>query len=219
MKPHDELALLKAALRGPGECPSPQDLHAPSSAGHVAQCPRCQAERKLLDRFAAAPEHLESPDVAWIAARLAPPSGPLRKTLNPVRIRVASLAIAASLIVIAGGLYIRDSARPQLDPHPPAGVLRSGEIQGLAPAGDLDRVPDAFVWDPVPAAVRYEIAVLEVDGTELWKSASYQAKAALPAAVRAKIPPRKALLVRVVAFDSANQRIAESQPARFRIQP
>jgi hypothetical protein len=162
---------------------------------------------------------MESDDVTWIAARLASPPVRRAPVFSPFRIRVASLAIAAMLIVIAGGLYLRDTARPGLDPHPSQGVLRSGEIQGLAPAGDIDRVPDSFVWDVVPAAVRYEVEVLEVDGTVLWKTTSYEAQAAVPDVLKAKILPRKALLVHVLAFDSANQRIAESQPTRFRIQP
>jgi len=81
------------------------------------------------------------------------------------RSMVAYLAVAATLVVAAGGaLLLRQEA-------PGRAVLRSSTevqpVEGLMMAYDAAGVP-TFVWTPVPSATQYRVELFTDDGRPVW---------------------------------------------------
>lgn len=191
---------------------------------HVAGCARCQTELALFASLDAdAPRPGEGAAVAWIAAET-------RRRLNAEGIGVAPAAVAparrswlpswalmaASLVAVLSGAWLLRS--PAVTIEVPGGeVYRSAGLEAVAPSGDLDAVPEAFTWTPVPNAARYEVRVREVDGTEIWRGTSTEPQLALPAAVRTLVLPAKTLEWQVMASDAAGRSLADSGVARFRV--
>lgn len=192
---------------------------------HVAQCPRCQAELALFASLdAAEPRPGEGAAVAWIAAetrrRLGaaglvpapePAAAPRRTSWLP-----SWALMAASLVAVIGGAFLLRAPAVTIDV--PAGeVYRSAGLEVVAPSGDVEAVPEAFTWTPVTGAVRYDLRVREVDGTELWRGTSPDPRLELPAAVRTEVLPAKTLEWQVIASDAGGRSLADSGVARFRL--
>src|SRR5207237_303969 len=79
-----------------------------------------------------------------------------------------------------------------------------------ARVGDVGEGPERFEWQPVSGAVRYHVALMEVDRRELWAIDTSDTSVTLPAAVRRQIVPSKTLLWQVKAVGAADAPIAES---------
>jgi hypothetical protein len=227
-----EREALRAAL-GPGnDCPPIEQLEAlvdhpasalPALAQHVESCTYCKTEVSLLRRFQSGDlDEPEQEPVRQITERLrAQPvtvsRQPWWKTIWTVRwLSPAALAMAAVLIFLAVGLQWRTS-QPGL--HAPTGqeVLRSNAISVIAPSGDLQQIPNEIRWQSAAAAVRYEVRLMEVDYTNLWKADTVETRIELPSQVRAQILPAKTLLCQVTAFDGSGHIVAESNIVRFRL--
>jgi len=223
----------EALTPGP-DCLPIERLDAALSAveqAHVAGCARCQTELELFRAFEAdAPVAGEGLAVPWIAAetrrRLAP-----APVARPVRTapaaqpastawRLPSWALmAASLAVIVGGasLLMRPSA-PVAAPDT-APVYRGAQIGLTVAAGDLDAAPAEVVWNAVDGAVNYELRLLEIDGTELWRVATSSPTVSVPADARAAFLPGRTLVWRVEARDAGGRTIVSSGDVRARVRP
>jgi len=232
----------KAAI-STGECLSIEDLdryrladfppeRMDAARAHLAACPRCDAELELLTRFQeASPSTSESDDAAWVAARLKSrqkeifrPESQARSSgweslLAAFRMRGAAAALA-SLVVVAGvaWLYRRPSA-PELDPGAVAGpgVYRSDAIEVLGPLGDAASAPSLFRWTPHPGAASYEIRLLAVDKTELWKGSATAPPLAVPDDARRAMSPSRTLFWEVRAFDGSGAVLAQSGLREFKV--
>jgi hypothetical protein len=227
----------KAALAATEECLSLEELsrHAERSPGdqgkdrvssHLSSCPRCQTELAMLQEFErATPRPDEAAAVSVIAAELKRRSGSrmgrlvTRKIFAPRRIGTAAMALAAMLLLIAGGLYLRSEKEPVLVSDGSSGqtLLRSQAMTLLEPKGDLERSPTELRWQAVPGAVRYSVKLMEVDRAVLWQSSSEQTSVALPQPVREKIIPAKTLLWEVTAIEAGGKAVATSPVERFRV--
>lgn len=218
---------------GPGpKCPPVEELAGLLSANppaalaqHVASCAHCKTEVHLLRMFESGDVHAaEAPAVRQVAERLRERSAEIFPQRQPwwsglfaaPWLRPAAMVFAALLLVAGITLQFRHSGPPAL--HSPGDdVMRSHQVTLLAPLGDVAKVPSDVQWQPVPGAVKYEIRLLEVDRTELWKAETADSRIDLPAAVQARIVPAKSLILQVRALDAAAHTVAESDMVRFRL--
>jgi hypothetical protein len=196
-------------------------------AQHLESCAYCRAELDLLRSFCEPVRAGEAEAVRMVAERLHSPRivqsaapAPWWKSIFQVRwLSPAAIAMAGVLIAIAVGIQWRHSVAPQLHApgQPEEDVLRSGSLSVMAPAGDLQTVPDQIRWQTVPGAARYQVRLLEVDHAELWNNSTAESQLDIPPQVRSKIVPAKTLLLHVLAFDSSGRKVAESELVRFRL--
>ncbi len=216
------------SLRGPGGCPGTAELgayldgRAPEWKAHVPDCPHCQAELAMMrEMLSGNPVASESADVNWVAGRIR------RVTAGETAAAIpwwrswfqVGPALAALLLVVSVGTYLRRAPEPGEVRYGGPGELRSSRIAVTGPVGTLAARPSEFVWEPVAGAVRYEVAVEEVSRDTVWQGASPGTRVAIPAEVTAKMLPGKTLVWRVIAFDGQNGKLAESEMTRFRMEP
>lgn len=221
---------LKTQLQAGDGCLSIERLGEPLTAAeraHVDGCARCEAELALWQQFnEAVPAPDEGAAVRWITSELRRRLQPARtegagarwhKVFQTVSLRPAlGLAAAAALAVVV----ISSVAR---DPEPAVGetsgeqVYRSAAVRVIAPTGDLDRVPSVLEWTPFPDVSRYDVELLEVDRTRLWRTTTREPRVALPKSVIDKIVPGKTLLWEVAALDGSGKVLGTSGPQRFRV--
>jgi len=178
---------------------------------HLASCPHCSTELALYRQFESGePTASERRDVGAIVARLqkdspAAPESWWSKIWNVRVLTPAAVALAAASVFL---LLNPRSRVDRLEPVPT--VMRSSQIAGLTPVGEVAVAPTELRWQPVAGAVHYQVRVLEVDRTELWHATVDSPSAELPDAVRARIIPLKKLLWESTATDAAGGLIATS---------
>jgi hypothetical protein len=205
-------------------------------AKHFETCTYCQTEVHLLKKFLAEDALAQEPDAAIAAEQLRKRSKQIFRQAFPVpeptpwwrpaftmtRMAQASLAMAAVLLVAAAIVFLRSTpSQPQLEARNQTGqeVLRSGSFALLSPAGDLQERPKEIVWEKVPQASSYQIHLLAVDGSEVWKATTADTRMELPASVREQIVPAKTLLAEITAFDSSGAQVGATGQVRFRLLP
>ena len=192
---------------------------------HMETCARCQAELALWQAFnEPSRNEAETEAVEWIVARLqrarlgssraAPPPLAQRFARTPFR---ALLGVAAAVMVAATLGYVVWDREPAI--APPAGeqVYRTASIDIVSPSGDVAGPPRELVWVAFPAAAHYDVRVLEVDGTVVWRSTSLSPRVDLPDDVIARSVPGKTLIWEVIALDESGAPIAQSGAQRFRV--
>jgi len=190
---------------------------------HVAHCARCQAEQVLWNEFRDGKTSLrEMEAVRWITSelrrRLATPSSnvvqlvPRRKILPP-----RALAAAAMLVVALGIGYVAQNREPSVDGGLKMGdFYRSSRIKVTTPTGDVAASPSDLQWTPVAGASAYDVTVLEVDRTILWKMTTAEPRVALPSTVTAQFVPGKTIYWEVTAR-RGTAILAQSGTERFRV--
>jgi hypothetical protein len=222
---------LKARLQpGPGCLPPPRygealtaDEHA-----HVATCPRCRTELALFAEFeAGAPAPDDGAAVQWIVRELgrrreagiergAPLPVVRRWWAGLVGRRLAPALVAAALVAAVG--YLAWDREPALRDVPPQGdVYRSDALKLLDPIGEKKAAPPTFEWEAVPGVVQYDVSLLEVDGTILWRTTVTQPRVTVPPDVKLQFVPGKTLLWMVTARDAAGKPIRQSPKEAFRV--
>ena len=216
--------ILKNALKATTECLGEERLLALESAEdkqHLADCPRCQAERKLLDQFFSSetsPE--EQKQVDWIAKQLtknpvAKPTG-WHSWFTLPRMSAISLAMASVLVFIS--LRTTMNTAPSIDDTTTnLSNFRSGEVKLNTPTGNIAATPKAFTWEEVKGAARYRVSLMEVDQNVLWSMEINTFSIAVPEEVQVKMVPAKTLLWQVEALDVSGKVIASSPTERFRV--
>jgi hypothetical protein len=194
---------------------------------HAERCPACAAERDLARLFDAGPEagDVRPEDVAYVVGRLEGrphTAGQVLAFLGARRrpaVWVARLAAAAVVLLAAGLFFQRYFAAPQLPEPPSSGVVRGGEVEILAPVGEVEAVPVELRWAPRPGAVSYRVRLQAVDDTVLWEATLSAPPARLPAEVVARLQRGVVYVWSVAALDAQGARLASSEPVRFRARP
>jgi hypothetical protein len=196
---------------------------------HADRCPACAAERDLARLFDADPAagDVRPEDLAYVVARLeetSPVRRPEAKVVAfPVRSRQRlwrGLA-AAAVVVLAAGLFLqRFYAAPPLPAPPPSGgVVRGGEVEPVAPVGEVAEVPAELRWAPRPGAVSYRVRLTAVDDAVLWEGTVAAPPARLPADVVRGLQRAVVYVWTVEALGPDGRRLAASEPVRFRARP
>jgi hypothetical protein len=189
---------------------------------HLETCPRCQTERALAMEFEAAeaaPD--EGAAVSWIARETkrrvfpAVERAPAR-TGKWFRLPMWATSMAAALAVALGVFLVVRT--PGLAPGDvqPATVYRATGVEIVSPVGEVGDVPTEFRWQAVPGAARYEVKVLEVDGTEIWRSTTQTTSAPLTDVVRAAAKPARTLTWTVTPLDAQGNNVGRPGTASFR---
>jgi hypothetical protein len=210
---------------------------------HLMDCSRCQTELALLKSFESSePLPDEGAAVAWISARLERNLNQI-KGLQTSRELAASegtgswfsrvfgnrasrwlVPVAAALVVAVAGVAVVENHRsdePQIraDAGNAPIVYRSQQVEAVSPLGVVAEAPKSLQWKAFSGAVRYKVALAEVDDSPLWSDETSDSIITIPNAIRAKMLPRKPVLWRVTALDSRGRVLASSQVQRFSVQP
>lgn len=207
---------------------------------HAGRCPACAAERDLARAFDAGPAGLPTADVEYVVSRLEEKAGgdaggprgrvvkfpsraPVPAAPAPRRTSAPAWRIAAALFVILGAALLFQLTRPGGPPPLPApesgGVYRGGEVEVVAPVGEIAVVPDELIWVRTEGARSYRVRLLAVDDTVLWEAKVPAPPARLPAEVFKSLHPAVAYTWTVEALGPAGERVAVSEPVRFRARP
>lgn len=234
--------MLRAALGSDQACPSIEDLDQVRTgrisastplAKHVHSCSYCQSEMQMLRAFYAGDEGQPSEEVKQIVSRLQanskrifPKSAPAKASVSwgegafsTRRFAQAFLAVAAVLLVAAAALRLHTVKSPSLEANNQTGqeVFRSGSFDLLEPVGDLQAPPQEIRWKKVEGAATYQVRLLEVDRSELWKTETKEDHIDLPSPIRDLIVPAKTLFCEVDAFNSSGTRVSGTGLIRFRL--
>ena len=236
---------IRAALEPTSDCPGIEELEAFASgqvpdgsslARHVQTCTYCQTEMHLMKTFLAPEAARPTHEAGEAAERLGSRSKEILRQAFPVResrpwwkaaftvrrMAQVSLAMAAVLVVAAAVVFLRSTpSQPQLEAKNQSGqdVLRSGSFAVLSPTGDLQQRPKEMAWEKVPQASSYQVRLLAVDRSELWKATTTDTRIELPAAAAEQIVPAKTLFAEITAFDSSGKQVGATGLVRFRLVP
>ncbi len=203
---------------------------------HADRCPACAAERDLARLFDAGTEGVLPEDVDFVVSRLeaaspVPPASegkvvafptpaPKPASKPPARSNIWRLAAAVILVLGAGMLF--QLTRPGAPPLPAPGTgtaVRGGEVEAVAPVGEVAAIPPELRWEPRPGAVSYRVRLSTVDDMVLWETAVPAPPAHLPAEVAGQLHRAVVYTWTVEALDASGTRIAVSEPVRFRARP
>lgn len=194
---------------------------------HVAHCARCEAEVALWEEFRdATPSPDEGAAVQWIAAEVArrragTPAAARQPWFNRRWfgvLRPQALAAAAAVVLVAltiGQLADREPAI--VTPPSDQNEFRSARIETIAPTGDLPYAPTELSWVAVRGAERYDVEVLEVDRTVLWRASTREPRVQLAAGLTKQFVPGKTILWEVTARGRDGAALAQSGTQRFRV--
>ena len=207
---------------------------------HADRCPACAAERDLARMFDAGPAAdiagVPQEDVDFVVSRLEatspvrpaskgkvvafPTPAPRPAAKPPARSNIWRLAAAVILVLGAGMLFqLTRSGAPTL-PAPGTGtVVRGGEVEAVAPVGEVAAIPSELRWEPRPGAVSYRVWLSTVDDTVLWETTVPAPPARLPAEITGQLHRAVVYTWTVEALDASGARIAVSEPSRFRARP
>jgi hypothetical protein len=243
-----ENEVLRVAF-GPGkDCPSldalvelAEDTTTPASlAQHLNSCSNCRTELHLLRTFQAGETQQNRADVRRITEQLrkrqfevtsvaepvtraftAPRASWWRSLFTVRRLAPAGFAMAALLLVAAAAMYFRHSSQPVLEATNRGGqeVFRSSSFALVTPVGDLQEQPREIRWEPVQAAAKYQVQLLEVDRSEVWKAETSGDHIDLPAAIRERMVPAKTLFWEIRALSASGSIIGDTGLVRFRLLP
>jgi len=206
---------------------------------HAARCPACASERELARLFDAAPEEADvrPEDLDFVVTRLQrpepvrsdAPAGPNvvpfpgpRQAPPPRRQSRSFLRFAAAALLVIGlGLGYRAFHEPAPDlPDPGTGeVVRGGEVEAVAPVGDVAEIPSELRWVLKDRAASYRVRITAVDGSVVWEDTVSTSPVHLPAEVAGRLHRAVVYTWTVEALDPGGARLASSEPVRFKVKP
>jgi len=235
--PYEDPERLARALARGADCPPLERLAAAALGdlpegeraevlAHAASCPACGAELALAASFA--DEDIGSVAVEEVVGRLRA-TAPAARVIAFPRARREARALpawtrwaAAALVVLGLGL-VWQALRPALPPGltGPGGpdVLRGGEIEVVAPVGEVASVPAELAWRAVPGAARYRIELLDVAGESLGRGETAATSFPLPAELAARLHVRASYAWQVVALAADGRELARSERVEITIGP
>jgi hypothetical protein len=226
---NSDQTVLKRMLQATAECiPAERigDTRTAAESEHVNRCARCQTEIALWQDFNdATPVPDEGAAVQWVVAELrrrrqAPPAarapyGIWRWLPSTARLVTAGAALAG---VVTIGYVMRDGEPAVRELQDTPQVYRTAQVQVVAPVGDIAATPSALEWVAFSGAAGYDVEVLEVDGTSLWRGTSSSPRIDLPSSVLAQLVPGKTVLWEVRARSASGATVANSGTQRFRVE-
>jgi hypothetical protein len=142
--------------------------------------------------------------------------------MKPTRrhlLRAAAGVLVAALTII-GYIWLRPTAPPlileDVDLGPPRAA---GDLEPLAPLGDLTGPPSVMRWRPDPEAASYRILLFDekLDSVAIWDSERAQPELTLTEAQRALLRPGTGYAWQVEARGPLGQALGRSALASFRI--
>ncbi len=234
----------EAFLEAEAEGLSPEERRALDE--HAARCPACAAERDLARLFDGAPgeANVRPEDLDFVVSRLeeaapvrsgssapgAPnvvpfPAFPVHRRAEVPRSRSTSRSIlriaAAAALAIGRGLGYQAFQSPGPDlPEPNMGeVMRGGEVEAIAPVGEMAEIPTELRWVLVDRAASYRVRITAVDGSVLWEGTASTSPVRLPADVAGRLHRAVVYTWTVEALDPHGARLASSEPVRFKVRP
>lgn len=193
---------------------------------HLAVCTRCQAEFALWQAFSdSKPQPDEDAAVRWVTAELRQRTaqqatgGPVSAGRWRPRVHTRTyMTAAASLLLAAAVGYTLWDPEPHVDEVAVSEqTYRTARVQVLTPSGELAAAPTELKWVTVDGAVRYDVRVLEVDGTQIWNSSTPDTLIALPAAIVEQFVAGKTIVWDVTARNRAGDPVAVSGRHQFRV--
>lgn len=234
--------VIRTAVGPTSDCPATEELESFVSgdaaalkrwSGHLQSCAYCKTELHLLHTFMKGEVGEGASKVAELLRKKSkhilqqafptPKREPWwRVAFSARQMAFAMMATAAILLATGVVIFLRSTTyRPQMEARNQSGpaVLRSAAFNIVSPAGDLQEPPKEIRWEAVPQASTYQVRVLEVDRTELWKGSTSGDHVDLPATIQDKIVPSKTLFAEITAFDSSGSTIATTGLVRFRLEP
>jgi hypothetical protein len=215
----------KNELRATGDCIAIERLGEEltrKEREHLQSCARCQAEMKLWEEFRDDEARAgEDEDVQWITGKLraaATTSNVIQISSWKKAFHPRSLAIAASLVLAIAIGYVVQNREPSVDVSLTTGpsAYRSARVALITPKGDLDTAPRELRWQAISGAESYDVQVVEVDRTILWRVSARGPRVELPPAVIEQCVPGKTILWQVSARRNGTV-LAESGLQRFRV--
>ncbi len=234
--------MIRTAVGPTSDCPATEELESFASgeagavkrwSGHLQSCAYCKTELHLLHTFvkgevgegaSKAVKLLEKKSKHILKQAFpAPKREPWwRLAFSARQAAFAMMATAAILLATGVVIFLRSSTySPQMEARNQVGpeVLRSTAFNIVSPAGDLQERPKEIRWEPVPQATAYQVRLLEVDRTELWKASTSSDHVELPAVIQDRIVPSKTLFAEITAFDSSGSAVATTGLVHFRLEP
>jgi hypothetical protein len=161
-------------------------------AGHLASCSACAEEFRLLAELRpvvdAATGAAASPDRA---------AGGSRWTrLSLVWRAAAAVVLVAAVAAVA--LVAFQASRSRTTPPIERGDKTSAVATVPANRAELDAPPAELSWTAVPGATAYRVTLYDFESTPIWQSPPLsEARAPVPAEVRARLPRGKPIFWRV----------------------
>lgn len=197
------------------------EMLTPREREHLGGCPRCQAEMALWNEFDANEMRMEDEDdVHAIAAQLRHGNAAGASNVVPIASRRAAwprlFAVAATLVIAIAIGYVMQNREPSVNIPIGENAYRSAAVEVIAPKGDVSRAPADLRWTAVRGALQYEVVVLEVDRTVLWRTTTPDTHVMLPAPIAEQFVPGKTILWQVTARRDRTV-IAQSGMQRFRV--
>jgi len=185
---------------------------------HVRACSRCESELALFREFESGEtSEDEQRDVSAIVGRLRSveqPRNVVSFAERKSRLQPRVLAVAAMLILVVAIGYLSRS-REEIGLQP-GDTYRSSRVEGLTPGGDVSHAPNGLSWMTVAGATDYDVQVVEVDRTILWRVSTRNTRVELPPAVVAQLVPGKTVLWQVTARRGGTV-VAESEAVKIRV--
>lgn len=125
---------------------------------------------------------------------------------------------AAALVMLAltAGWWLR-AAPPPLPRPQEVTVSRGSAIEPRSPIGELQEAPTELAWRESEGAADYRLSLRAVDEQLLWQARVPGSPAVLPVAEQNLLLPGVTYFWQVEALDSDGDRLAWSQPVRFRL--
>ena len=148
------------------------------------------------------------------AGTAAPPRGNAWGMLRP---RFFLAAAATGLLAASVGYVVWDREPRVRDLAATVQQYRTAQLHAIAPVGDIRAAPAVLEWVSSGEAETYEVVVLEVDRTILWRGSSVVPRAMLPASLIAQFAPGKRVLWEVRALNRSGAVIAASGTQQFRV--
>ena len=218
----------KSYLQPTPECVPTERFDQPLSEAeqhHVRTCARCEAELSLWQEYRdSKPGADEGAAVQWIVSELRRRSAAERTaTTRPVRaswlagFRSGPLVGFAAIVLALGAGYLLWDPEPQVAVPSGDQRYRTTTVTVTSPRGDLTVPPASLIWVAVDGAVEYNVTLLEVDRSLVWRTTSRSAQVALPPDIIERIVPGRTLLWAVTALDEAGRSIGESGMQSFRV--
>ena len=216
---------LRQALARRPDCPTLEELIEASAAfeEHLGHCHACRAELALFRNFEAGePAPDERGAVRFIVAQLGQLTAPPARETFWQRLFtprwLGGMALAAAALLVAVGLSSQWRLGHTSAPATEDGALRSTAVRITSPTGDLNQLPPAIEWRPVPGAVSYAIPCREVDGKVILNTYITSSPLILREPVNKLLVPGKKVLLEVVANDGAGIPLARSGQVGIRLQ-
>ncbi len=218
-------AALETALSSVGPCPdveevaitvlegSEEDLAALET--HAAECAACAAEIALARSWEEAKQDRDDLEPRRVERVVQQAPVPTRRTAGAPRWAVGGGLAAAALALLVLGLP--RTGPPSVPERSGAEtIVRSQEVAGLSPDGDLAAAPAALSWDALEGARSYRVRVERVDGELVHAGETSETSYALRGIV--ELEPHVRYLWRVEALGDSSV-IAASEEASLRVAP